>query len=605
MSRRAAVRLAVAASLALALAPGSASAASGGVAAPGSDAPAAVGTPTLDATASGFTGPATTLTATPSAPVASTDPNALVGVAGDQLSVRPAGHRLTGAQAQALADRVPKIVHVQAKNKGSYPGVFMKGQSFWQVSYYAAGKPLREIGQVKIDDQNASVVEAWTGFQVPWTMARGYKGAFGHKVNRLWVWIPLCILFIAPFINPRRPFRWLHLDLLVLLGFSASLAYFNHGKIGHSVPIVYPLMAYLLARMLWIGLRRNAPDREPLKLLVPVDFLLVGLFFLIGIRIGFNVVDSNVIDVGDASSIGGHLLAGGHQVYNNFPSNISQGDTYGPVTYEAYVPFVKAFGFDEIDMNAAHAAAIAFDLLTMFLLWILGRRIRGPKLGIILAYAWAAYPFTMFVTSTNSNDGLVALLLVVVLLSASRPAARGVAAALAGFSKFAPLALAPLLATQQPRWRPMVMFCAAFAVATVLIWLPIVLEGPSLHDVYERTIDYQRTRGAPFSIWGYPGWPGKGLQNIWQILSVVLALALAVVPRRRDIVGLAALCGAIIIATQMGVTYWFYLYIAWFFPMVIVAIFGQSAEPSHGGTPEPAPIAESAMPERGPEYVPV
>ena len=64
----------------------------------------------------------------------------------------------------------------------------------------------------------------------------------------------------------------------------------------------------------------------------------------------------------------------------------------------------------------------------------------------MLAYAWAAYPFTLYASSTNSNDALVALLLVATLLVAGRPAARGAMAALAGLTKFAPLALAPLFA---------------------------------------------------------------------------------------------------------------------------------------------------------------
>ena len=36
-------------------------------------------------------------------------------------------------------------------------------------------------------------------------------------------------------------------------------------------------------------------------------------------------------------------------------------------------------------------------------------------------------------------------------------------------------------------------------------------------------------------------------------------------PRRRDLVGLAACAAAVLIAVELGVTYWFYLYIPWFF----------------------------------------
>ena len=47
-----------------------------------------------------------------------------------------------------------------------------------------------------------------------------------------------------------------------------------------------------------------------------------------------------------------------------------------------------------------------------------------------------------------------------------------------------------------------------------------------------------------------------------------------VVPRRRGLVQVAALGGAILIALQLGAGYWLYSYIVWFFPLVAVALFG-------------------------------
>ena len=54
-----------------------------------------------------------------------------------------------------------------------------------------------------IDDATGSVTQVWTGFQVAWTMARGYAGAFGRRVNAWYAWVPLCLLFIAPFLPWR------------------------------------------------------------------------------------------------------------------------------------------------------------------------------------------------------------------------------------------------------------------------------------------------------------------------------------------------------------------------------------------------------------------
>ncbi len=58
-----------------------------------------------------------------------------------------------------------------------------------------------------IDDLSGRVLEQWTGFQVAWTMARGYPGAFGRHVNALYIWLPLCVLFLLPFLNFRRPLK--------------------------------------------------------------------------------------------------------------------------------------------------------------------------------------------------------------------------------------------------------------------------------------------------------------------------------------------------------------------------------------------------------------
>jgi hypothetical protein len=437
------------------------------------------------------------------------------------------------------------------------------------------------------------VLEAWTGFKVPWAMARGYPGAFGRKINAVYLWLPLSLLFVIPFVNPRRPFRWLHLDLLALSAFSVSLAFFNHADIYASVPIVYPLLGYLLLRMLAIGWRRRrGAEPEPLRLLVPVSWLSVALVFLLGFRIGLNLTDSNVIDVGYAGVIGADRMVDGSQLYGAFPKDNEHGDTYGPVTYEAYVPFEQAmpWGGRWDGLPAAHGAAIFFDLLCMALLWLIGRRIRGPTLGIVLAYAWATYPFTLFLANTNANDGLVAALVLAALLVASSPPARGALAALAGFTKFAPLALAPLFAThalpegRRRRIHALALFGAAFAAATVLVFLPLA-GHLDLREIYDRTVGFQASRGSPFSLWGL--YDLKTFQTVVQIAATVLALAAAFVPRRRDVVGLAAVAAAVLIGLQMGVTHWFYLYIPWFFPLVMVALLGRGGR-EDAAVPVPA-----------------
>ena len=53
---------------------------------------------------------------------------------------------------------------------------------------------------------------------------------------------------------------------------------------------------------------------------------------------------------------------------------------------------------------------------------------------------------------------------------------------------------------------------------------------------------------------------------------MLLAVAVAFVPRRRDATTLAALAAAVLIGLQLTVDHWFYLYLVWFAPLVWIAL---------------------------------
>ncbi|MHB8658924.1 MAG: hypothetical protein ACYC91_13395 [Solirubrobacteraceae bacterium] len=517
------------------------------------------------------------------------DPNTPVLVT--TLERPPAGYRLTAARARAIAARSAVIRAELRRHPRLLVYEYTKGPGRWQVSWFTPGANQRELAQVYVDDASGRVTEAWTGFQVAWSMARGYPGAFGRRVNAWYVWLALCALFFLAFVpRPRRgsgglrrwlgSFSLLHLDLLVLLGFSVSLAFFNHARIGVSVPLAYPPLLYLLVRTVGLAAGRGRP-RGPLPLLVPVPWLAVGVVFLVGFRIGLNVTDSNVIDVGYAGVIGAEKLSHGQPLYGGWPHDNAEGDTYAPVNYYAYIPFRAVFGWSGSwdDLPAAHAAAIAFDLLTLVGLFLLGRMVRGPTGGVVLAYAWVSYPFTLFALSSNSNDALVAALVLAALLLARSAPGRGVLGALAGLTKFAPLALGPLLmrgvGDSWPRRRSLALYVFAYAITALVVMAP-VLDG-NLSAFWRDTLAYQEGRGAPFSIWGL--WGGLGFeQHLVQGAAVALAIVVAFVPRRRGLTEVAALGAAVLIALQLGITYWFYLYIPWFFPLVMTALLGAHPE---------------------------
>jgi hypothetical protein len=458
------------------------------------------------------------------------------------------------------------------------------GRNQWQVDFYEPDG--KDVAQVVIDDRTGDVVEKWTGTQVDTKLARGYPGAVAGKVSSWWIWLPLCVLFLAPFVDPRRPLRLIHLDLLALLGFSVSLAFFNHAKVGLSVGLIYPVLAYVFLRMLIAGFRPTE-SRDRLLPLAPRSWLVAGIVALAAFHTAYIATEGKVIDVGLAGVIGADRLVKGDEVYG--PGSSSgmpiRGDVYGPVNYIAYVPFEQAFPWsghwDEV--SAARAAALGFELLTALALFGLGRRVRagpeGTTLGVALAYAWLAYPFTMYTLGSSFNDSLVALLVVCCLLVLSSAPARGTASALAGLTKFGPLVLAPLFAAGhgERRPRPLILFALAFVATAAVVTIPLLPHG-GFREVYDRTLGYQASRGSPFSVWGQA--PSlHALQTVSKVLALGLAALFFFVPRQRSTAQVAALAAALLIAIQVPANHWFYPYVVWFAPLVLVALFAERRGP--------------------------
>ena len=172
-----------------------------------------------------------------------------------------------------------------------------------------------------------------------------------------------------------------------------------------------------------------------------------------------------MIDVGYSGVIGAERIVHGEAPWGNFPieddlkacgpadaageireriqtngrceSANPQGDTYGPVAYESYIPGYGLFGWSGKwdTLPAAHFTSIAFDLLCMLGLWLVGRRFGGLQLAAMLAFAWAAYPFTQYASNSNTNDALLPAFLIWGFWLVSSPVVARRFAALSGLDE--------------------------------------------------------------------------------------------------------------------------------------------------------------------------
>jgi hypothetical protein len=486
------------------------------------------------------------------------------------LSQTPLGFTTTAAEAVQVAERTPAMqrIHRREHPLSYVPYVWHLGSLYWYVTFYYHGHLVAEVNV----STAGRLLAVWTG---PQALAPYAHGHYAPGFDRWWVIVGFSLMFLAPFVDPRRLGRLVVLDALVILSFLLSYLLLDHAHLQSAVWLAYPPLIYLLARMLWVGFRgvRSAGRLAPL---VRTNVLVVGLLVLVGGRIAISLLSGSEIDVGYASVLGAQRIAHGAPLYFADPGH---GDTYGPINYLAYLPFAQLFpvkGSWTSHLWAADLASITFDLATIVGLLFLGRRLRrgseGTRLGLVLAWGWAACPFTVLALVRHTNDGLISMLSVFALLVFARPVLRGVMLGLAAAAKFSPAALLPLFAAPRRSVRGAVACVVSFGVVVVTA-IALYLPPGGLSEFYNRTIGFQLNRPDVFSPWAlHPGL--HPVQTAIEILAIGLVLVVAFVPKERSIIVVSALAAAVTIAIQLPAVHWFYYYILWFLPFVLVALFG-------------------------------
>jgi hypothetical protein len=388
-----------------------------------------------------------------------------------------------------------------------------------------------------------------------------------------------------------------NLDVLAFASFTVSIWLINDGLIEASMLAAYPLLAYLTARCLRLGLAgsRRAPRRslywhltrrwsESERRRVP-KVALAGLGVLVTV---VTVTSTGPSDVAFAALAGATDLIHGVAPYGHIPDFILHGDTYPLMTYVLYLPAAAMMPVTDL-FSDPQGALIVTALATLAAAWGLSRiaaRLarEGARsaddeppavTGRRAAIAWLAFAPVLLTASSGSNDVVLAAFLVATLASLGNRRRSAVLLGVAAWVKVVPLLALPIWLARMGR-RGALEAVAALAVfsAILLGWL-VALGGASTLSTMARALAFQFDRGSLSSLW--TGFGLDGLQPVAQaaLVAVICASVLAVRgdgALRDDPRRLAAVLAGVILLAQFAANFWTWAYLPWALAPALVAL---------------------------------
>ena len=427
----------------------------------------------------------------------------------------------------------------------------------------------------------AAVVHVGHGFAPKgggWFIPAVVGGVF--TLHPLLIAVPSAACFVLGLLDWRRPWRVEHLDLLALAGFFPVAMLLSDDLSAAGLWLAAGCLGWLFVRLAGAchGLWR-LPELRPA---VSSRWLGRAIVILLLVRIG-SLAGGNIADVGQASSLGAWRLLHGLHLYGAVswqgPGSLRvyHPDSYGPFAYYAYLPFAALFPTAPA-VVATLLPAICFDALTLAGLVTLGRRLGGRPLARAFVFGYLLYPFPDLSLMAQTNDALIAALCVWTVVAAGRPAVRGLLMAAVALTKFLPALLAlQFLATRRGRGRYALTLVAS--LAAMLAW-PLISSGPAafLNSTFGYQL-WQRGGGVQFSVWTYLPHAAIVARPLLAAALALLALSPVLRPPVRDARGDAALGAALLIGAQLLLGYWFYSYLTWCYPLIVVAIMAARPVP--------------------------
>ena len=392
-------------------------------------------------------------------------------------------------------------------------------------------------------------------------------------MHPLLIAVPMAACFALGLLDWHDPWRIEHLDLLALAGFFPVAMLLSDALSQAGLWLAAVCLGWLFVRL--VGAYFGKWPMPQLRPAISSRWLVAAIGILVLVRLG-GVAGGNILDVGQASSLGAWRLLHGQHLYGAVlwqgPGGLqlNRPDSYGPFAYYAYIPFEAIFP-PAPAVIATLLPATCFDVLTIAGLYKLGSRLGGRPLAQAFMFSYLLYAFTALSFMAESNDALIAALCVWTIVAIERPVIRGLLIAAATLTKFVPVLLGfQFLGLKRGRSGYLLTLVASFVA--MLAW-PLITSGAT--QFFDSTFGYQLKRrggGTQFSIWTYMPHLATVARPLLVAALMLLAISPMLRPPAQDIRQHAALAAALLIGGQLLLGYWFYSYVIWFYPLLIVAI---------------------------------
>lgn len=522
----------------------------------------------------------------------------LLALAGLTIAQSPARSPLTPQRAIRVALHDPSARAALAGDRWNTMTADPIDDRLERVSFFDHG---RIVAEVAVDRTgHVELTQSFAGRPVPYGDWIAYEPA---------VLAGLAALFtLMAGVAPLRRMR--NVDVAMILSLVAPVVLLQQRYVDASVVSALPGLSYLLGRCAWRALGPAPGSRSSVPLIVAltpglrdverVRWLRALVLALALIYLMVGISSPAPVDVAYAVMEGATKLVHGVLPYGHLPGDVVHGDTYPLLSYVLYVPIALIAPVTST-WNSVDAALAVAALAALATAWVLfryaggvtrahagrvRRRVKAPaeqQEALRLALAWLAFPPLLAIVSSGTTDVVMALMLVVAILLWWRPAASSGLVAAAAWFKLAPLALLPIWLAPQRGRRLAASLAAVGGVSAVMVGTLLALGGLHGPVAMIHAMSYQFARGSPQSVWSALDVPG--LQPVCEAALLGFVAAAAVRLRREPQLGedparIAALAAAVLIGLELASSYWAFLYLAWFAPLLCLSIHEPGAEPA-------------------------